>query len=137
MLLLQLSELLYLQCQQYEQDGIYTLKLIYHKNVLHGRRKTMKNTVKLGERGGHGGMDWLVCRAFIESVKNGINTPIDIYDSLTWLAIGPLSEQSIALGGVPVPMPDFTMGKWLHRESPVQTKYCLDEVVIDENTPII
>ena len=82
-------------------------------------------------------MDWLVCRAFIESVKHGINTPIDIYDSLTWLAIGPLSEQSIAMGGSPVPMPDFTAGKWLHREEPVRTKYCLDEVVIDENTPII
>ena len=25
----------------------------------------------VGTRGGHGGMDWLVCRAFIESVKNG------------------------------------------------------------------
>ena len=96
-----------------------------------------KEYVQLGERGGHGGMDWLVCRAFIESVKNGINTPIDIYDSLTWLAIGPLSEQSIAMGGAPVPMPDFTAGKWLHREEPVRTKYCLDEVVIDENTPII
>ena len=30
--------------------------------------------VKKGVREGHGGMDWLVCRAFIESVKAGINT---------------------------------------------------------------
>lgn len=92
--------------------------------------------VKLGERGGHGGMDWLVCRAFIESVKNGIDTPIDIYDTLTWLAIGPLSEQSIALGGTPVYMPDFTYGKWMNREAPIKSKYCLDEVVVDLNTPI-
>ena len=42
----------------------------------------------LGTRGGHGGMDWLVCRAFIESVKKGTPAPIDIYDTLTWLAVG-------------------------------------------------
>ena len=53
----------------------------------------------MGTRGGHGGMDWLVCRAFVESVKAGTDTPIDAYDTATWLAIGPLSEQSIAQGG--------------------------------------
>ena len=93
--------------------------------------------VQLGEREGHGGMDWLVCRAFVESVKNGIETPIDVYDTLTWLAIAPLSEQSIALGGMPVAMPDFTCGRWVNREAPVRTKYCLDEVVEDLDTPIV
>ena len=49
--------------------------------------------MEMGARGGHGGMDWLVCRAFIESVKAGTDTPIDAYDTVTWLAVGPLSEQ--------------------------------------------
>lgn len=92
--------------------------------------------VSLGTRGSHGGMDWLVSRAFVESVKNGVQTPIDVYDTLTWLAVGPLSEQSIALGGAPVAMPDFTCGKWMRREPTVRGKYCLDEVVEDLNTPI-
>ena len=95
-----------------------------------------KEYVKLGGRGGHGGLDWLVSRAFIESVKNGTDTPIDVYDTLTWLAIGPLSEQSIALGGAPVSMPDFTCGKWLNREPVVNSKYCLDEVIEDSETSI-
>ena len=92
--------------------------------------------VRLGERGGHGGIDWLVCRAFIESVKNGTNTPIDAYDTLALMAIAPLSEASIAQGGAPVSVPDFTRGKWMHREPVVKSKYCLDEVVIDETVKI-
>ncbi|MBR5543571.1 MAG: Gfo/Idh/MocA family oxidoreductase [Oscillospiraceae bacterium] len=95
-----------------------------------------KEYVALGEKGGHGGMDWLVCRAFIEAVKNGTNTPIDAYDTATWMAIAPLSEASIAKGGAPVEFPDFTRGKWLNRESVVECKYCLDEICVDENTPI-
>ena len=50
---------------------------------------------KLEVKGGHGGMDWLVCRAFVESVKRGINTPIDAYDTVTWMSIASLSEMSI------------------------------------------
>ena len=95
-----------------------------------------KEYAKLGGRGGHGGLDWLVSRAFVESVKNGTDTPIDVYDTLTWLAIGPLSEQSISLGGAPVAMPDFTAGKWISREPVVKSKYCLDEVIEDSETSI-
>ena len=92
--------------------------------------------VRLGERGGHGGIDWLVCRAFVESVKNGTNTPIDAYDTVTWMSIASLSEMSIQQGGAPVSIPDFTKGKWMHREPVVQSKYCLDAVIIDKDTPI-
>lgn len=59
------------------------------------------------DEGGHSSMDWLVCRAFLESVKK-INTPIYAYDAALWLAIGPLSERSIAEGGSAVEVPDFT-----------------------------
>ena len=92
---------------------------------------------KVGGKGGHRGLDWLVCRAFVESVKNGTDTPIDVYDTLTWLAIGPLSEQSITLGGAPVNFPDFTCGKWMNRTQVVSSKYCLDEVICDPDTPIV
>ena len=92
--------------------------------------------VSLGERGSHGGMDWLVCRAFVEAVRRGENTPIDAYDTAAWMAIGPLSEMSIAHGGAPVDVPDFTRGKWLHREPVTKGKYCLDRICDDPDTKI-
>jgi len=92
---------------------------------------------RVGARGGHGGMDWLVCRAFVEAVKNGTNTPIDAYDTVTWLAVGALSEQSINGGGIPIDFPDFTNGKWQNREPIVTGKYCLDEICIDESVKIV
>lgn len=91
---------------------------------------------KLGVAAGHGGMDWLVCRAFIESVKSGTDTPIDVYDTLLWICIAPLSEKSIKLGGAPVEVPDFTEGKYKNREPIVEGKYCLDKVCVDENVKI-
>lgn len=93
--------------------------------------------VALGSRGGHGGKDWLVVRAFIEAVKNGTDTPIDVYDTLAWLAVGPLSAQSISLGGAPVLFPDFTHGKWERPAAPHTGKYSLDVIVEDRDTPII
>ena len=83
-----------------------------------------------------GGIDWMIFRAFIESVKAGTNTPIDVYDSALWLAIGPLSRESVAKGGVPVEVPDFTRGKWQNREPLVRQKYCLDEVIVDDSIKI-
>ncbi len=64
---------------------------------------------------GHGGMDYLVQRAFFESVMNETDPPIDVYDTAAWMCISALSEQSIAMGGAPVAIPDFTNGKWLTR----------------------
>lgn len=66
---------------------------------------------------GHGGMDWFVLHAFIESVKRKTNTPQDVYDAVTWSAITPLSESSIQLGGESVEFPDFTQGKWMQRKN--------------------
>ncbi|MBQ9922918.1 MAG: Gfo/Idh/MocA family oxidoreductase [Clostridia bacterium] len=86
---------------------------------------------KEGVKGGHGGMDWLVLRAFVESVKNDKKPPIDVYDMASWMAITCLSEESIALGSAPVAIPDFTNGKWIRREPYDKGKYCLDEVDFD------
>ena len=68
---------------------------------------------EIGERGGHGGMDFLVLRAFVESVQRNEQPPIDVYDAAAWMAITPLGEESIARGSIPVAVPDFTNGKWL------------------------
>ena len=66
---------------------------------------------------GHGGMDWFVIHAFIESVKRKTNTPQDVYDAVTWSAITPLSEESIQKGGESVVFPDFTNGQWMFRKN--------------------
>ena len=71
--------------------------------------------LKEGVRGGHDGMDWLVLRAFFESVKNGTPAPLDVYDAAAWMSITALSEQSVAMGGAPVAIPDFTNGQWTSR----------------------
>jgi len=81
--------------------------------------------------GGHGGMDFLVMSAFIESVKNGTEPPIDVYDAAAWISITVLSENSIACGSAPVAIPDFTNGKWTYRKPYVRSRYCLDEVCED------
>ncbi len=66
---------------------------------------------------GHGGMDWFVLNAFIESVKRKANTPQDVYDAVTWSAITPLSEKSIQQNGASVEFPDFTNGQWKNRKN--------------------
>lgn len=68
---------------------------------------------KGGIKGGHGGMDWLVIRAFFEAVKKGDGImPLDVYDAASWMVITALSEQSINNNSAPVEFPDFTRGKW-------------------------
>ena len=73
------------------------------------------------EGAGHGGMDFFVIHAFIECVKRKLPPPIDIYDAVTWSAISPLSESSIADGGKSLDFPDFTKGKWKNRKNDFAT----------------
>ena len=61
---------------------------------------------------GHGGMDFFVLRDFINSVKNGTNPPLDVYDAASMSVISPLSEKSIRKRSAAVKIPDFTKGKW-------------------------
>lgn len=66
---------------------------------------------------GHGGMDWFVFNAFVQSVKQKKQTPIDVYDSVTMSVIAPLSTKSLKEGNAPQPFPDFTKGKWKERKN--------------------
>ena len=80
-----------------------------------------------GRRGGHGGMDYLVLRAFVESIQNKQPFPIDVYDTAAWMCVTALSEESIAMGSMPVPVPDFTDGMWIEKRPTHQGPYALDE----------
>lgn len=68
------------------------------------------------EGAGHGGMDFFVIHAFVEALKAQAAMPIDIYDAVTWSAITPLSEASIAEGNRTIDFPDFTEGGWRDRQ---------------------
>ncbi len=87
-----------------------------------------KEYIKGGINGGHGGIDYLVLRGFFEAAINKTPVPIDVYDMASWMAITCLSEDSVAMGSMPVAIPDFTAGKWLHREPLHRSKYCVEEV---------
>lgn len=65
---------------------------------------------------GHGGMDFFVLHAFVESAKANIAPPLDAYDAAAWSAVTPLSEASIHQKGEPQNFPDFTRGLWIKRE---------------------
>ena len=87
-----------------------------------------KEYEEYGLRGGHGGMDYLVLRAFVESLQKGVAFPIDVYDAAAWMAVTCLSEQSIALGSMPVMVPDFTSGRWMQPDNRPKDMFSLDAV---------
>jgi len=61
---------------------------------------------------GHGGMDFLEDQRLIQALIAGEPTDYTIWDGLAWSAITPLTEQSVANRSMPVPIPDFTRGRW-------------------------
>lgn len=74
-----------------------------------------KNLTEADKQTGHGGMDGFMLREFFKCVESGTEMPIDVYDAASWMSISCLSEESIALGGKPVAIPDFTRGAWQYR----------------------
>jgi predicted dehydrogenase len=75
---------------------------------------------KIGEMakevGGHGGMDFLMNWRLIDCLHNGLPPDIDVYDTASWSAIGPLSEKSVSSRSNSVDIPDFTKGNWKTNE---------------------
>jgi hypothetical protein len=82
----------------------------YDKEFEHPMWKTLG---PVAQNYGHGGGDYIELHQFVKAVKNGVQTPQDVYDAATWSAIIGLSQQSVAGGSKPVDFPDFTKGKWM------------------------
>ncbi|MGB3799628.1 MAG: Gfo/Idh/MocA family oxidoreductase [Lewinella sp.] len=80
-----------------------------------------KQDGELAAGAGHGGMDYFLIRDFVRVARAGTRPPLDVYDGATWLAVTPLSEQSIAAGGSLQQFPDFTRGRWMDREDDFAT----------------
>ena len=64
--------------------------------------------------GGHGGMDFMMRYRMIECLRNGLPLDQNVYEGCFWSAVSPLSEASVAQGGMPQKFPDFTRGRWLN-----------------------
>ena len=82
----------------------------YRKTHMHSLWKKYKEPAA---KAGHDGMDFMVLSAFFEAVSKKAQTSIDVYDTAAWMSISAISEASIACGGAPQPIPDFTNGKWI------------------------
>jgi hypothetical protein len=71
-----------------------------------------KKLARPAGRGGHGGMDYVMCYRLVECLREGLAPDMDVYDAAAWSAPSALSERSVAGAGVPVEIPDFTRGRW-------------------------
>ncbi len=61
---------------------------------------------------GHGGMDFVMRWRIVQCLREGLPLDQDVYDAATWSSISELSEKSVAAGGAPMEVPDFTRGAW-------------------------
>ena len=119
---------IYLEDDAHE-GGTYAHKFSPDKEMLEKYEHPLwKEYRDFGLRGGHGGMDYLCLRAFVESIQKDVAFPIDVYDTAAWMAITCLSEESIQKGSAPVNIPDFTSGRWMRREARPGDMFSLDQV---------
>jgi predicted dehydrogenase len=64
----------------------------------------------------HRGGDYIQLTDFVQALRSGSPTTIDVYDAAAWCAIIELSANSVTQGGKPQEFPDFTRGQWPHRK---------------------
>ncbi|NVK52864.1 MAG: Gfo/Idh/MocA family oxidoreductase [Flavobacteriaceae bacterium] len=71
-----------------------------------------KRLNKAAAGSGHGGMDGIMMYRIVECLQKGLPLDQNVYEGCFWSAVTPLSEQSVAQGGMPKEFPDFTRGNW-------------------------
>ena len=62
--------------------------------------------------GGHGGMDFTIDWRVVDCLRNGLSMDINVYDSVLWSSLTPLSEWSVLNRSNSIDVPDFTGGIW-------------------------
>ena len=90
----------------------------YKSKYQHPIIKKLK-TVSQGFKQGHGGMDFVMIYRLIRCLNLGLPLDINVYDSVMWSAITPLSELSVAANSQSIIIPDFTGGTW-RKENPLE-----------------
>jgi len=88
----------------------------YRSNYMH---RIIKRLNKLSDnfKQGHGGMDFVMIYRLIRCLNLGLPLDINVYDSVMWSAISPLSEISVAYNSKSIIIPDFTAGTWQKESS--------------------
>ena len=64
-------------------------------------------------------MDFVMIYRFVRCLNLGIPLDINVYDSILWSSITPLSELSVAINSQSIKIPDFTAGTW-KKENPLE-----------------
>jgi len=90
----------------------------YKSKYQHPIIKKLK-TISQGFKQGHGGMDFVMIYRLVKCLNLGIPLDINVYDSIHWSAITPLSELSVAAKSQTIIVPDFTGGSWI-KENPLE-----------------
>ncbi|MFJ8601717.1 Gfo/Idh/MocA family protein [Streptomyces shenzhenensis] len=85
----------------------------YRKEFDHWLWKTIGDDA--ANNGGHDGMDYVLQWRTVQSMRAGLVPDLDVYDAAVWCSPVPLSVKSLAAGGRPVQIPDFTRGAWVNR----------------------
>jgi predicted dehydrogenase len=94
----------------------------YYKQYDHPLWTKVEEVAKAKKvQGGHGGMDYVMRWRIVQCLREGRPLDQSVYDGCAWSVIGPLSEQSVAQGGMPIEVPDFTRGAW-QTAAPVDIK---------------
>lgn len=83
----------------------------YYKYIPKGWQDITKELIEKG----HGGMDYFCFKEFFECLLEGKPMPIDVYDAAAWMAITPLSAESLEKEAF-VEIPDFTKGAYKTRK---------------------
>lgn len=61
---------------------------------------------------GHGGMDYIEDYRLIKCLREGLPLDMTVYDAAALSAVVDLSVRSVRRDAEPVPVPDFTRGRW-------------------------
>ncbi len=99
------------EIEKYSAISLNNAERFYYSYLPEYWKNITREEIKLG----HGGMDVYTFKTFFECLRNNLPMPVDVYDAASWMAITPLSAESIETG-LPVEIPDFTNGKWKERE---------------------
>jgi predicted dehydrogenase len=71
-----------------------------------------KEIAAQAEGAGHGGMDYIEDYRLIKCLREGLPLDMTVYDAAALSAVVEASVHSVAKNGQPVPVPDFTRGRW-------------------------
>lgn len=83
----------------------------YRKKYEHPLWKSMEAIIA-DNKEGHGGMDFVMIYRLIHCLNKGLPLDINVYDSILWSSITPLSELSVTQNSTSVKVPDFMGGTW-------------------------